>query len=113
MKLVTPFPEFVKDLPEIDLPIPGAKGWMVQSDGQQIVFVEFAEKVDVPEHVHSEQWEFTLEGRVDLKVNGEIVTYTAGENFFIPAGVAHGALVHAGYKAMIMFNEPDRYGPKE
>lgn len=55
MKLVEPFPEFVKNFPEINLPIPGAKGWMIQSDGQQIVFVEFAETIDVPEHSHSEQ----------------------------------------------------------
>lgn len=53
-----------------------------------------------------------MEGRVDLKMNGEVVTHTAGESFFIPAGVEHGALVHAGYKAMILFNEPDRYKPK-
>jgi len=112
MKLAKPFPEFVKQMPDIDLPIPGASGTMLQSEGQQIVFVEFAETVDVPEHSHSSQWEFVLEGRVDLKMGGETITHTAGENFYIPPGVPHGALVHAGYKAMIMFDEPDRYKPK-
>ncbi len=112
MKLVEPFPEFVKNLPEIDLPVPGARGWMIQGAGQQVVFAQFDETVDVPEHSHSEQWEFALGGRVDLKMDGQVLTHTAGENFYIPAGKPHGATVHAGYHAMMVFNESDRYKPK-
>jgi quercetin dioxygenase-like cupin family protein len=112
MKMAKPFPEFVENLPELDLPIQGARGWMMQSDGQQVVFVEFAETVEVPAHSHSSQWEFALAGQVDLKLGGKTYTYTAGENFYIRPGIAHGATVHAGYKAMIVFDEPDRYKSK-
>ena len=112
MKLVLSFPDFVRTLPEIDLPLPGARGWLLQGEDQQAVFVEFAETVEVPEHQHSAQWEFALAGQVDLKIHGEIHTHTAGENFYIPPGVPHGATVHAGYKAMIVFDEPDRYRTK-
>ena len=53
-----------------------------------------------------------LAGKVELR-RGEVSTeYTAGENFFIPAGLPHAAKVHAGYKAMMIFNAPDRYVPK-
>ena len=31
------------------------------------------------------------------------------ETFFVPAGTPHAASVRAGYRAVIVFNEPDRY----
>ena len=105
-------PDFLKDCPEIDLPIAGARGWMVQGREQQVVFIEFNETVEVPEHTHSEQWEFALAGKVELRRLGGTEVYTAGGNFFVPADQPHAATVHAGYQAMIVFNSPDRYGPR-
>ena len=105
-------PDFLKDCPEIDLPIAGARGWMVQGSGQQVVFIEFDETVEVPEHFHAEQWEFALAGKVELRRLGATETYRGGENFFVPADQPHGATVHAGYRAMIVFNSPDRYKPR-
>lgn len=104
-----PIPDFIKACPEVELPIAGARGWLLQGAAQQAVFVEFAETVQVPEHSHAEQWEFALAGRVDLRRLGGVETYVAGDNFFVPAGQAHGATVHAGYQALIVFNAPDRY----
>lgn len=112
MKKIEKFPEFVRAFPAIDLPVPGARGWMLRGDGRQVVFAEFDETVEVPEHAHAEQWEFPLAGKVILRMKGESIEYLPGENFFIPAGVPHGATVHAGYRAMILFNEGDRYKPK-
>ena len=106
-------PEFLRALPAVDVPIPGVTGTLLQGEGQQVVFVEFAETVEVPEHSHQEQWEFAVAGRVELHMGGETTMYGAGDNFFIPAGEPHGATVHAGYKALIVFNAPDRYLPKE
>ncbi|MBC8423662.1 cupin domain-containing protein [bacterium] len=107
------FPVFLQDLPEVDLPFAGAGGRLLQGRTQQAVFIDFAETVDVPDHSHQEQWEFVVAGRVDLRIGGETLTHTAGDNFFIPAGEPHGATVHAGYKALIFFNAPDRYLPKD
>jgi len=45
----------------------------------------------------------------DDSVEGVEKEYQAGDNFFIPAGVLHSARVTAGYKAVILFNEPDCY----
>lgn len=107
------FPEFITALPEVELPFAGARGWLLQGSDQQTVFIEFDETIDVPEHEHAEQWEFALAGRVVLHNQGNSKEYAPGENFFIPAGSPHSALVYAGYKAMIVFNAPDRYKPKK
>ena len=106
---VEPLPDFVRSMPEIEAPLPGARGWSLQGIEQQVVFAEFEEDIEVPEHTHIEQWEFVLAGKVELRRNGSSTEHAAGDNFFIPAGQRHGAKVHAGYKAMIVFNSPDRY----
>ena len=112
MPQVERFPDFLSTLPEVDLPFPGARGWMIQGDRMQVVFAEFSADLEVPEHAHAEQWEFVVSGRAELRMQGETREYTTGQNFYIPAGVPHGATVHAGYRAMIVFNEPDRYTRK-
>jgi quercetin dioxygenase-like cupin family protein len=106
------FPPFVKELPEVDLPFPGARGWMLQGSRQQVVFIRFDEDLDVPEHSHAEQWEFCLAGKVVLRRGGGDEEFRGGDNFFIPAGLPHSATIQAGYEAMILFNAPDRYKPK-
>lgn len=32
-------PAFVRTLPEIELPVPGARGWLIQGAGQQAMVV--------------------------------------------------------------------------
>jgi quercetin dioxygenase-like cupin family protein len=112
MKLVPSIPDFVRSLPEVEVPLPGVRGWMIQGGAQQVVFLDFAETVEVPEHSHSEQWEFVVAGHVDLRMEGRTLEHRAGENFYIPAGVPHAATVHAGYQALIVFNEAGRYRVK-
>ncbi len=107
------FPEFVRSLPQIDLALPGVTGWLVQGKDKQVVFVEFLETVDVPSHSHEDQWELPVSGKVELRREGcppEVLT--AGQPFFVPAGQVHGATVHAGYRAVITFDAPDRYQVK-
>ncbi len=112
LKAVTDFPDFVKTLPEVDVPFDGVQGWLMNGDTQQVVYMEFAKTIEVPEHTHKEQWEFAIDGEVELHKEGETTLYTTGESFFIPTGIPHSATVHAGYKAMIVFNSPDRYVAK-
>lgn len=108
----TSFPDFVKACPELELPFAGARGWLIQGADQQVAFLEFGETVAVPEHSHDEQWEFVVAGRVELRTGGEPSEHNVGDSFYIPAGVPHAATVHAGYKAIIIFNSPDRYKTK-
>jgi quercetin dioxygenase-like cupin family protein len=112
MAPIEEFPAFVRALPEIDLPFPGGRGWLLQGQGHQVAFMEFDEGLEVPEHSHEEQWEFPVAGKVVLHMKGDSREFLPGEDFFIPAGVPHGATVHAGYKAIIFFNSKDRYKTK-
>jgi quercetin dioxygenase-like cupin family protein len=106
------FPDFLTRFPEAAVPFDGVKAWMVQGETNQVVFVEFREEVDVPEHSHTEQWELVLAGSVVLRMEGREREYQPGDSFFIPGGVSHSARVAAGYRGIIVFNEPDRYLPK-
>ena len=106
------FPRFIRKLPEIALPFPGCRGWLIQGPDQQVVFIEFDSTTEVPEHSHAEQWEFVVAGEVVLDREGTRSTHRVGDSFFIPEGVRHSAVVSAGYRAMMIFNSPDRYERK-
>lgn len=107
------FPGFVTSLPEVELPLAGARGWLLQGEKQQVVFAEFSETSDVPEHAHAEQWEIVLSGSAELRMGDESREHKTGDDFFIPAGVTHSATVRAGYRAIIVFNERGRYVRKQ
>jgi quercetin dioxygenase-like cupin family protein len=102
-------PAFLTNGPEIVLPVAGARGWLVEGGQRQVVLVEFAKDAEVPTHSHAAQWEIALAGRVELHRAGATEHYEAGAHFFVPAGQPHAATVHAGYRALIVFDEPDRY----
>ncbi len=106
------FPDFIKGLPEIEVPYPGCRGWLIQGTGQQVVLVAFERSVEVPAHSHAEQWEIVLSGEVTVDMDGARRTYHVGDNFFIGAGVQHSAVVSAGYRALMIFNSPNRYRRK-
>ena len=106
------FPEFIARLPELDISLEGVSGHLLQGQNQQVAFVRFQNEIDVPEHSHKAQWELVVAGEVRLRVHGEEKIYRAGESFYIPEGIVHGALVGAGYKAIIIFDQADRYGAR-
>ena len=106
------FPSFVRQNPEADLPFPGVRGWLISSDRQQTVFADFAERTEVPEHTHEDQWEIVIAGRVELHRQGGTEVFGPGDHFFVPAGQPHAATVHGGYRAVIVFDTPDRYRPR-
>lgn len=56
------FPEPIRNLPEADIPLEGIKAYLSQSDDHQILFMQFMEDVDLPEHAHGAQTGFVLEG---------------------------------------------------
>lgn len=112
MPRVETIPEFLKALPEIDLPFAGARGWLLQGEGRQVAFVEFEEDVEVPMHSHEEQWELCVAGQVKLTIGDETATYRAGDSFHVPEGMLHGGLISAGYKAMMIFDAAARYTVK-
>ena len=107
------FPEPIRALPEADIPIQGIRAWLSRSVDHQVIFMEFAEDVDLPEHAHAAQVGFVLEGRIDLTIGGETRTYTRGDRYHVPAGVPHSGRIHAGYADITFFDEADRYVSKK
>jgi len=106
------FPQEILKLPEIDFPISSVKGYLSQGKNHQIVFMEFTEDADIPEHSHKSQWELVLNGQVDLNIGGKTKTYTKGDSFYIPENQPHGGHVYKGYAAIAFFNESSRYSIK-
>ena len=106
------FPEPIRSLPEADIPLSGIKAYLSQSENHQIVFTEFTEDVELPEHSHESQWGVVLEGKIDLAIEGVERTYTKGDRVFIPKGVKHSAKIYAGYADITFFNQRDRYKRK-
>ena len=102
------FPDFIRGLPEADIPFDGISAHLLQASDQQVIFMEATRDTPVPEHSHRAQWELVVAGTVDLPMDGETKTYGPGEAFFVPEGVPHSALVHAGGRAVIVFDQADR-----
>ena len=106
------FPPPVLQLPEADIPLPGIRAYLSQGPSHQIIFMEFAEETDLPEHAHAGQWGVVLEGRIDLVIGGRPQTFQKGDRYFIPAGVPHSGKIYAGYADMTYFDQADRYKAK-
>ncbi len=106
------FPEPIKNLSEVDIPLEGVKAYLSQSESHQIIFMEFGGDVEVPEHSHESQWGIVLEGRIDLSIDGVKKTYTRGDRYFIPKGIKHSAKIYAGYADITFFDQKERYKVK-
>lgn len=107
------FPGPIKSLPEADIPLKGVKAFLFQSDNHQIIFMEFSEDVDLPEHNHESQWAVVLEGEIELIIDGVKNRYRKGDRYFIPKGVNHSGKIFAGYADITFFNQKDRYEVKK
>ena len=106
------FPEPIRSLPQADVPLDGIKAYLSQGQDHQIVFWEFTEDVEVPEHSHEAQWGLVMAGKIDLTIDGVERTYSKGDSVFIPKGLKHSAKVYAGYADVSFFDQKDRYNTK-
>ncbi len=106
------FPEPITNLPKADISLSGLSAYLSQAEDHQILFMEFSEEIELPEHTHEEQLGIVLEGMIELVIDGEKQIYEKGDRYFIPAGVKHSGKIFAGYADITFFNEPDRYQTK-
>lgn len=106
------FPGPVQALPKADIPIKGCRAYLSQSGSHQIIFMEFSEDSDLPEHSHAAQIGFVLEGRIELTIGGIKHTFVKGDRYFIPDGVKHSGKIYSGYADITYFDQSDRYGIK-
>ena len=107
------FPEPICSLPQANIPIENVDAYLSQSNGHQIIFMEFIEHVELPEHSHESQWSIVLEGRIDLMIDGLVKTYSKGDRYFIGKGIKHSGKIYAGYADITFFNQSDRYAVRE
>jgi quercetin dioxygenase-like cupin family protein len=106
------FPEPITGLPQADILLEGATGYLLQGKNQQILFMHFLEDAKLPPHAHEAQWGIVLEGTIVLVIDGEEFIFTKGDRYFIPEGVEHSGLIHAGYADITYFDAKDRYKAK-
>ena len=106
------FPEVVENLPFADIPLKGVTAFLSQGEDHQILFMEFEEDVDLPEHQHESQYGIVLEGKIELVIDGIKNTYVKGDRYYIPASVKHYGKIYAGYADITFFNQKNRYNTK-
>jgi quercetin dioxygenase-like cupin family protein len=107
--MLSHFPKPILELPEANIPVEGAKGYISQGKNEQVIFMEFEKDVEITEHSHDSQWEIVVAGKVDYFEGGVKHTYSKGDRFYIPKGTKHSAKVYAGYASVAFFNQKDRY----
>jgi len=106
------FPEPIRNLPQADIPLNGLKAYLSQGEEHQILFMQFSEDAEVPEHSHDSQWGVVLEGKIDLTIDGVERTYSKGNRVFVPKDAKHSAKIYAGYADISFFNQKNRYKAK-
>ena len=106
------FPAPITALPAADIPLAGVTAHLSQGDSHQVIFMEFDQDVELPEHSHAAQVGFVLEGWIELTIAGERKAYGKGDRYYIPEGVAHSGKIYAGYADITFFAQPDRYARK-
>jgi mannose-6-phosphate isomerase-like protein (cupin superfamily) len=106
------FPDFVHSLPEADLPFEGLRGWLLNSERGQLLFLEADVELEVAEHSHGNQWGIVVAGEMELTIGGETATFRQGDSYYVPAGVTHRAILRAGFRALDFFEDKERYMTK-
>lgn len=108
----TPYPDMLRNLPEIDIPLEGIRGWLLQGGKTQAVFFDILPVGEVPPHSHCAQWGIVLEGEMTLTIGDDKGTFHKGNWYYIPEGVVHSAVFSSRVQVIDVFDSPDRYREK-
>ncbi|MBN2016896.1 MAG: cupin domain-containing protein [Candidatus Cloacimonetes bacterium] len=108
-----PYPQMIQNLPEIDIPIDGIRGWLLQCEATQVVFFDIDPVGKMPDHSHCAQWGIMLEGRMKLTIGDETKIYEKGSRYYIPEGVTHSAEFLTKVYVIDFFDDPNRYSIKK
>jgi len=106
------FPEVFRRLPEADVPFPEVDARLLRGPTASAIFFEATQDAAVPEHRHGAQWGIVVEGELSLTIGSETRVRHRGDEYFIPAGVPHAAILKKGTRVIDFFDDPDRYHPK-
>lgn len=103
------FPDFMKDpanrIARSNQATPGVEGYVFDGqDGSQMAFWTCSDNARPVEHVHDyDEYMLVLQGCYTLVIKGNRIPLRAGEEYFIPRGVAHGGEVVAGTRTIHAF----------
>ncbi|MGD0098508.1 MAG: cupin domain-containing protein [Terracidiphilus sp.] len=103
------FPEFMKKpanrIAVSDQATPGVEGYVFDgADGCQLAFWTCHETATSALHVHHyDEYLLVVQGCYTVTIGGERIQVKAGEEYFIPRGVAHGGEVLAGTRTIHAF----------
>lgn len=113
MKISDGFPKLVKEnFPQIEHPVPGFSGHLLQGKDSQLVFSEFNDDFNPPDHVHGYHWGLVLEGEAEMTIEGETRTYGPGEYYIVPPGAVHSARIKKGTRSIDVWFEPNHIRTK-
>lgn len=108
----TAYPEFVRSLPEVDVPIEGIRGWLMGDGRRQMVFFDILPSAVVPAHAHCAQWGLMVDGEMEITIGEVTRRVVAGDRYFIPEGVVHSATFLTRVNVIDIFDAGDRYKAK-
>ena len=103
------FPDFMKNpanrITRSNQATPGIEGYVFDGDdGSQMAFWTCSENAGSAEHVHDfDEYMLVVQGCYILVINGKRIPINAGEEYFIPRGLAHGGEVAAGTRTIHAF----------
>jgi quercetin dioxygenase-like cupin family protein len=109
----TIYPDFVRNLPEVDMPIEGIRAWLLEDGSCQMVLFDIQQTAVVPPHKHCAQWGVMLEGEMDLTIDGVTRRVIKGDRYFIPADTVHSAIFRTRVNVIDLFDAGDRYKSKQ
>ncbi len=99
----------LRDLPEIDIPIEGIRGWLLKSEDKQVVFFDIEPVGKMPDHSHCAQWGIMLDGKMKLTIGNDTKIYQKGDWYYIPEGIVHSAEFLTKVFVIDVFDDPNRY----
>ncbi|MGD8563993.1 MAG: cupin domain-containing protein [Desulfarculaceae bacterium] len=106
------YSDFIRKLPQADLPMDGVTGFLLSAPKGQVVFFEIPAGAQVPPHSHGAQWGIVVEGELELTIGGNTRTYTPGDSYAIASGEEHLAVCKTDCRVIDVFADPDRYQAK-
>jgi quercetin dioxygenase-like cupin family protein len=109
----TPYPEMIRNCPEIEIAVKGIRGWLLQGGDRQAVFFDIQPVGKIPPHAHCAQWGIMVEGEMSLTIGDTVKTYRKGDWYFIPEGVVHSAEFPTRVHVIDVFDSADRYKARE
>ena len=111
-EIKNPYPEMIMNMPEIEIPIDGIRGWLLKNDTVSAVFFELEPIGKIPDHSHCDQWGMVLEGKMRFTIEWETMFNTRGDLDFITEVIVHSAEFITKCYVLDFFADPNRYSEK-